>query len=162
MKTIVSLTGAGKPIVIPPQCPDMIDYEAEFCFVVGRTCHNISIDDAMDYVAGDTIANDVSARDWVGDVFSATEPFPATLSWERGVMGKLFPTFTPCGPVITTKDEIADPHNLLLGFRLNGKVMQSTRIDDLIFKIPEIVSYFSKWYCFEPGDIITTGGRCRA
>ncbi len=157
MKTINSLNGAGKPIVIPPHCPDMIDYEAEFCFVFGRTCHNVSADDAMGYVAGYTVANDVSARDWVSDVFSATEPFPAILSWERNIMGKLFPTFTPCGPVITTKDEIEDPHNLLLEFRLNGEVMQSTRTDDLIFNIPEIVSYFSKWYRFEPGDIVTTG-----
>ena len=157
MKTIASLNGAGKPIIIPPQCPDMIDYEAELCFVFGRTCHNVSPADAMDYVAGYTVANDVSARDWVGDVFSATEPFPAILAWERNVMGKLFPGFTPCGPVITTKDEIPDPHNLLLEFRLNGKVMQSTRTDDLIFNIPAIVSYFSQWYRFEPGDIVTTG-----
>jgi hypothetical protein len=60
----------------------------------------------------------------------------AILSWERNVMGKLFQTFTPCGPVITTKDEISDPHNLLLEFRLNGRVMQSTLTDDLIFNIP--------------------------
>lgn len=157
MKTIASLNGAGKPIIVPPQCPDMIDYEAELCFVFGRTCHNVSESEAMDYVAGYTVANDVSARDWVGDVFSATEPFPAILSWERNIMGKLFPTFTPIGPVIATKDEIEDPHNLLLEFRLNGEVMQSTQTDDLIFNIPQIVSYFSKWYCFEPGDIVTTG-----
>lgn len=83
--------------------------EAEFCFVLGRTCHNVGIDDVMDYVAGYTIGNAVSARDWVGDVFSATEPFPVIMSWERNAMGKLFPTFTPCGPVITTKDEIIAP-----------------------------------------------------
>ena len=59
--------------------------------------------------------------------------------------------------MITTKDEIEDPHNLLLEFRLNGEVMQSTRTDDLIFNIPQIVSYFSKWFRFEPGDIVTTG-----
>lgn len=157
MKTINSLNGAGKPIIVPPQCPDMIDYEAELCFVFGRSCHNVSEAEAMDYVAGYTVANDVSARDWVGDVFAATEPFPAILSWERNIMGKLFPTFTPIGPVIATKDEIKDPHNLLLEFKLNGEVMQSTRTDDLIFDIPQIVSYFSKWYRFEPGDIVTTG-----
>jgi len=157
MKTITSLTGAGKPIVVPPQCPDMIDYEAEFTFVFGKTCHNVSADDAMDYVGGYTIANDVSARDWVADIFSATEPFPAILAWERNIMGKNFSTFTPCGPVIVTPDEIDDPHNLLLEFRLNGEVMQSSRTDDLIFDIPQIVSYFSQWYRFEPGDIVTTG-----
>lgn len=157
MKTVASLTGSGKPIIVPPHCPDMIDYEAEFTFVFGRTCHNVSAGEAMDYVAGYTIANDVSARDWVADVFAATEPFPSILAWERNIMGKLLPTFTPCGPVIVTKDEIADPHDLLLEFRLNGEVMQSSRTDDLIFNIPEIVSYFSQWYRFEPGDIVTTG-----
>ncbi|MBO6783348.1 MAG: fumarylacetoacetate hydrolase family protein, partial [Alphaproteobacteria bacterium] len=157
MKTVSSLTGSGKPIVVPPQCPDMIDYEGEFCFVFGRTCHRVSEDEAMDYVAGYTIANDVSARDWVGDVFTATEPFPAILAWERNVMGKQLPTFTPCGPVITTADEIGDPHDLLLEFRLNGETLQSTRTDDLIFNIPQIISYFSQWYRFEPGDIVTTG-----
>lgn len=157
MKTVASLTGSGKPIVVPPQCPDMIDYEAELTFVFGRSCHNVSVDDAMDYVAGYTIANDVSARDWVADVFSVKEPFPAILAWERNIMGKLFSSFTPCGPVIATKDEIGDPHDLLLEFRLNGEVMQSTRTDDLIFNIPEIVSYFSQWYHFEPGDMVTTG-----
>lgn len=157
MKTVASLTGSGKPIVVPPQCPDMIDYEAELCFVFGRTCHNVSEADAMDYVAGYTMANDVSARDWVADVFSATEPFPSILAWERNIMGKLLPTFTPCGPVIATKDEVEDPHDLLLEFRLNGEVMQSSRTDDLIFNVPQIVSYFSKWYRFEPGDIVTTG-----
>ncbi len=156
-KTISSLTGSGKPIVVPPHCPDMVDYEGEFCFVFGRTCHNVDEADAMDYVAGYTIANDVSARDWVSDVFTASEPFPAILAWERNIMGKQLPTFTPCGPVIATADEIDDPHDLLLEFRLNGEVMQSTRTDDLIFNIPQIVSYFSQWYRFEPGDIVSTG-----
>ncbi|MEK9901643.1 MAG: fumarylacetoacetate hydrolase family protein, partial [Rhodospirillaceae bacterium] len=122
-----ALTGHRGEIVAPPQCPDMIDYEGELTFVFGKSCHNVSEDEAMDYVAGYTIANDVSARDWVVDIFSATEPFPAILAWERNIMGKNFSTFTPCGPVIVTPDEIDDPHNLLLEFRLNGEVMQSSR-----------------------------------
>jgi acylpyruvate hydrolase len=156
-KNVSSLTGSGKPIVLPPQCPDMVDYESEFCFVFGRTCHNVGRDEAMDHVAGYTIANDVSARDWVGEVFAAEGTFPAALAWERNIMGKQLPTFTPCGPVIATADEIADPHDLLLEFRLNGEVLQSTRTDDLIFGIPEIIAYFSQWFRFEPGDIVTTG-----
>ncbi len=156
-KNVGSLTGSGKPIVLPPQCPDMVDYEGEFCFVFGRTCHNVGRDEAMDYVAGYTVANDVSARDWVGEVFAAEGTFPAALAWERNVMGKQLPTFTPCGPVVTTADEIDDPNDLLLEFRLNGEVLQSTRTDDLIFGIPEIIAYFSQWYRFAPGDIVTTG-----
>ncbi len=157
IKVASSLTGSGKPIVVPPQCPDMIDFEGEFCFVFGRACHDVSIDDALGYVAGYTIANDVSARDWVPEFFGAEGKFDAIHTWERNIMGKQLPSFTPCGPVMTTADEIADPHDLQLTTTLNGEVMQSTKTDDLIFKLPEMISYFSKWYRFRPGDIVTTG-----
>lgn len=157
IKTRDSLLGSGKPINVPPQCPDMIDYEGEFCFVFGRACHNVSEDEAMDYVAGYTIANDVSARDWIPDIRSGEPPFGPIHGWERNVMGKNLPGFTPCGPVIVTADEIPDPHDLHLQTRLNGEVMQDTRTDDLIFKLPEIISYYSRWYRFHPGDIVTTG-----
>ena len=154
---LTALTGAGQPIVMPPQCPDMIDYEGEFCFVFGRSCHNVAAAEAMDYVAGYTIANDVSARDWTAPVFAAHEPFAAIDAWNRNLLGKQLPSFCPCGPVIVTKDEIADPHDLELTLTLNGDVMQSSKTDDLIFGLPEIISYFSLWYEFSPGDIVTTG-----
>jgi 2-keto-4-pentenoate hydratase/2-oxohepta-3-ene-1,7-dioic acid hydratase in catechol pathway len=157
LMTPAALTGAGKPIIAPPQCPDMIDYEGEFSFVFGRECHNVTEDEALDYVAGYTIANDVSARDWVGPLFASEKPFEAIAAWDRNVLGKQLPTFCPCGPVIVTKDEIADPHNLQLTTTLNGEVMQSTRTDDLVFNLPQIISYFSFWYRFSPGDIVTTG-----
>lgn len=157
IKTRDSLLGAGKPIPVPPQCPDQIDYEGEFCFVFGRECHRVDEADAMDYVAGYTIANDVSARDWIPDITAGEPPFGPIHGWERNVMGKNLPGFTPCGPVIVTKDEIADPHDIHLQTRLNGTVMQDTRTDDLIFKLPEIISYYSQWYRFHPGDIVTTG-----
>jgi 2-keto-4-pentenoate hydratase/2-oxohepta-3-ene-1,7-dioic acid hydratase in catechol pathway len=157
LMTQAALNGHGKPIVAPPQCPDMIDYEGEFCFVFGRTCHNVLEDEAMDYVAGYTIANDVSARDWVAPVFAAEKPFEAIGAWDRNLLGKQLPTFCPCGPVIVTKDEIADPHDLQLTLTLNGEVMQSTKTDDLIFNLPQIIAYFSQWYRFSPGDIVTTG-----
>ena len=157
LMTQAALNGHGKPIIAPTQCPDMIDFEGEFTFVFGRTCHNVSEDEAMDYVAGYTIANDVSARDWVGPVFAAEKPFEAVTAWDRNILGKQLPTFCPMGPVIVTKDEIADPHNLQLTLRLNGEIMQSTKTDDLIFNVPQIVSYFSKWYRFSPGDVVTTG-----
>lgn len=157
IKVASSLTGSGRPIRVPPQCPDMIDYEGEFTFVFGRTCHDVSVEDAMAYVAGYTICNDVSARDWVPEFNVSEGRFGAIHAWERNIMGKQLPTFTPCGPVMVTADEIADPQDLQLTTTLNGKVMQSTRTDDLIFGVAEIVAYFSKWYRFEPGDLVTTG-----
>jgi len=157
IKTRDSLIGSGKKISVPNQCPEKIDYEGEFCFVFGRECHNVSEAKAMDYVVGYTIANDVSARDWIPDIRSGEPPFGPIHGWERNIMGKNLPGFTPCGPVIVTKDEIPNPYNLRLQTRLNGEVMQDTKTDDLIFKLPEIISYFSKWYRFHPGDIVTTG-----
>ena len=157
IKTRDSLLGSGKAISVPSQCPNMIDYEGEFCFVFGRECHRVSQAEAMDYVAGYTIANDVSARDWIPDIKKGEPPFGPIHGWERNIMGKNLPGFTPCGPVIVTKDEITDPHDLHLQTRLNGEVMQDTKTDDLIFKLPEIISYYSQWYRFHPGDIVTTG-----
>lgn len=157
IKTRDSLLGSGKTIRVPPQCPDMIDYEGEFCFVFGRECHAVSEADAMDYVVGYTIANDVSARDWIPDIKAGEPPFGPIHGWERNIMGKNLPGFTPCGPVIVTKDEIDDPYDLHLQTRLNGEVMQDTKTDDLIFKLPEIISYYSQWYRFRPGDVVTTG-----
>ena len=152
-----ALTGHRGHIIAPPQCPDMIDYEGEMTFVFGKSCHNVSEDEAMDYVAGYTIANDVSARDWVGPIFTVTKPFDAIAAWDHNILGKQLPTFCPCGPVIATKDEISDPHSLQLTVTLNGEVMQSSSTDDLIFNLPQIISYYSSFYRFSPGDIVTTG-----
>ena len=157
IKAACSLNGSGKPIPVPPQCPDMIDYEGEFTFVIGRRCHNVPVEEAMSHIGGYTICNDVSARDWVGEVFDAEAKFGIIQAWERNIMGKQLPGFTPCGPVMVTADEIADPHDLQLTTTLNGQVVQSTRTDDLIFGLAEILSYFSRWYRFEPGDLVTTG-----
>jgi acylpyruvate hydrolase len=157
IKTRDSLLGPGKAIPVPAQAPDMIDYEGEFCFVFGRECHRVSEAEAMDYVMGYTIANDVSARDWIPDIKAGEPPFGPIHGWERNIMGKNLPGFTPCGPVIVTKDEIADPYDLHLQTRLNGEVMQDTKTDDLIFKIAEVVAYYSQWYRFHPGDFVTTG-----
>ena len=157
IKAACSLNGSGKPIPVPPQCPDMIDYEGEFTFVVGRRCHDVSVQDAMSHIGGYTICNDVSARDWVGEVFAAEAKFGIIQAWERNIMGKQLPGFTPCGPVMVTADEIADPHDLQLTTTLNGEIVQSTKTDDLIYGVAEILSYFSRWYRFEPGDMVTTG-----
>jgi len=152
-----SLTGSGKPIYVPPQFSDHVDYEGEFTIVMGRNCHRVSEGEALDYVAGYTIVNDVSARDWIPEYRAATDKIDICISWERNIMGKNLPSFSPCGPVITTADEIPNPHDLQLTTRLNGEVMQSTKTDDLVYNVPKIISYFSEWYMFQPGDLITTG-----
>jgi acylpyruvate hydrolase len=157
LKIHASINKPEGTIHAPPQAEGWLDFEGELALVFGRPCFNVSVEEAMDYVAGYTVCNDVSARNWVPEVWAATDPWPARWSWEVNIMGKQLPGFTPLGPVLTTADEIADPHKLQLTTRLNGTVMQSAETSDMIFSLAEQISYFSRWYAFQPGDIITTG-----
>jgi acylpyruvate hydrolase len=150
MKNVNSIIGPDAPIVLPRQCPNMVDFEGEFSVVFGAHCHNIDEADALTTVAGYTIINDVSARDWVDNFHRTGDP-------DLNRMGKQLPTFCPMGPVIATKDEVPDPHNVNLSTTLSGKLMQSAHTSDLIWTIPALISYFSRWYPFRPGDILTTG-----
>ena len=150
IKNTNSVIGPGAPIVLPATHPDMVDFEGEFSVVIGRPCHDISPDEAMDYVAGYTIINDISARDWVAEMH-------ATGDKETNRLGKQFPTFCPLGPVVATLDEVPDPHAVRMRTTLNGRIMQDARTSDLIWGIPDIVAHYAQWYPFEPGDVISTG-----
>jgi acylpyruvate hydrolase len=150
MKNLNAIIGPGEPIVVPAQFPDMIDFEGEFSVVFGRDCHNVAESEALRCVAGYTIINDVSARNWV-------ENFTTTGDPDLNRMGKQLRGFCPMGPVITTRDEIADPHDLTLTTTLNGQVMQNAHTSDLIWTVPALISYFSRWYPFRAGDVLTTG-----
>lgn len=158
VKAPSSVTGPGCPIILPKKHPDMVDWEGEFSIVIGKPCHNVSAAEAMDYVAGYTIINDVSARDWTATALNPDQSqMQAVMTWADNIQGKQFPTFTPMGPVIVTADEIEDPHALQLTTTVNGEVMQETNTSDLIFPIKQLISHFSQWYLFQPGDIISTG-----
>jgi acylpyruvate hydrolase len=150
MKNVNAIIASGAPIVLPPQCPDMVDLEGEFSVVFGAPCHNVAAADAMAHVAGYTLINDVSARNWV-------EAFRATKDPDLNRMGKQLPCFCPMGPVIATKDEIADPGNVRMVSAINGNTMQDSNTSDLIWNIPTLIEYYSRWYRFMPGDVLTTG-----
>lgn len=150
LKNVNAIIGPGDPITLPPQCADMVDFEGEFSLVFGALCHHVEDSEALQMIAGYTIINDVSARNWV-------ENFHATGDPDLNRMGKQLPGFCPIGPVIVTKDEIADPHDLTLTTTLNGKVMQQAHTSDLIWKVSTLIAYFSRWYPFRPGDVLTTG-----
>jgi 2-keto-4-pentenoate hydratase/2-oxohepta-3-ene-1,7-dioic acid hydratase in catechol pathway len=135
--------GANESILLPSGS-EQVDYEAELAFVVGRRAKNVKIEDAMDYVFGYTNFNDVSARDFQ---FSDGQ-------WQRG---KSCDTFAPMGEFIATVDEIKDPNNLQIQFRLNGETLQNSNTKELIFKIPEIIEFLSASITLEPGDVIATG-----
>ncbi len=142
-KTAGSLIGAGQPVVIPPLTNE-VDFEGELAVIIGRTCKNVSTEEALAYVAGYTIANDVSAR----DVQRRTTQFTA---------GKMLDTFGPLGPALVTRDEIPDPGNLAIQTRLNGRVMQDSNTNHMIFAAPFIISYISQLATLHVGDVILTG-----
>lgn len=156
LKTAASVAGPG-PVALPPQAADQVDYEGELAVVFGRPCHAVTAAEALDHVAGYTAANDLSARDWVRDVWSAERPWDARRTWEVNIMGKQFPGFTALGPALVTTDEIPDPSALRLRTLLNGEVMQDASIDDMIFPIAEVIAWFSRWHSFQPGDVLLTG-----
>jgi acylpyruvate hydrolase len=138
-----SVIGPGAAILIP-RATEQIDYEAEFAFVIGRPGHHIPRERALDYVAGYTIINDVSARDYQF----------VTSQW---TVGKTFDTHCPMGPALVLKDEIPDPHTLDLSLSIAGEVLQRSNTRQLIFKIPDTVEYLSQVMTLDPGDVISTG-----
>jgi 2-keto-4-pentenoate hydratase/2-oxohepta-3-ene-1,7-dioic acid hydratase in catechol pathway len=155
LKSVSAVVGPDANIVLPSSHPDMVDWEAEFCGVIGKPCHAVSEQDALDYVAGYTMINDVSARNWVRPMHEL-QGLEATSAWDLNLLGKQFPTFCPMGPSIVTKDQL-DPANAKFELTLNGKVKQSACTDDLVFSLARLIAYYSQWYQFEPGDVISTG-----
>jgi len=157
MKSPGSITGPGASVTVPPGASQCIDFEGELAVVFGRECHCVDARHALEYVAGYMAANDISARDWVHEVWSAQTPWDARRTWEVNIMGKQFPGFTPLGPVLLTADEVPDPSDLGITTRLNGRVMQSAKVSDLIFELADTIAFLSRWYRFQPGDILLTG-----
>jgi len=128
-------------------CPDFVtqlDYEIELALIIGKNCKNISVEDAYDAIFGYMVFNDVSARD-------------IQFKDKQFTRGKSFDSFAPCGPWITTKDEIEDPQNLKMTTKINGELRQNSSSKNMFIKIPEIVSKISKVMTLEKGDIISTG-----
>lgn len=123
---------------------EQLDYEAEFTFVIGKQARNVSEEDALDYVAGYTITNDVTYRDIQR----------RTLQW---LQGKTVDGTAPMGPYLVTADEIGDPSGLSMVLKVNGEVRQDTNTDDFVFNVPKLVSFLSGLMTLEPGDVVLTG-----
>ena len=156
LKSPQAVIGPDAPIVLPAQCGDMVDWEAEFSVVIGRPCHNVSVGDAPAFIAGYTMINDVSARNWVAP-FNSFHGMEAVVAWEQNLLGKQFPTFCPMGPTFVTKDEVPHPDRVSYSLRMNGELMQSACTDDLVFDVAMLVAHYSKYFLLRPGDLITTG-----
>jgi 2-keto-4-pentenoate hydratase/2-oxohepta-3-ene-1,7-dioic acid hydratase in catechol pathway len=143
-KSTTSVSGPNDDIVIPKNS-GKTDWEVELAVVIGKRASYVEEDEAMEFVAGYCLHNDVSEREF---------------QIERGgqwVKGKSCDTFAPLGPWLATKEEIKDENNLRLWLTVNGKKMQDSNTNDLIFKIPFLISYISRFMTLLPGDIISTG-----
>jgi len=138
-----TVIGSGDAIILP-KVTDMVDYEAELGFVIGKRGRHISEADALDYVAGYMPINDVSARDYQERVSQWT-------------MGKSFDTFAPMGPALVTSDEVGDPHKLAIRLWIGDELLQDSNTSQLIFSVPKLVADISEVMTLEPGDIVSTG-----
>jgi 2,4-diketo-3-deoxy-L-fuconate hydrolase len=143
-KSTTALVGPNDDIIIPKNSVKT-DWEVEIAFVIGKKASYVSESDALDYVAGYCLHNDVSEREF---------QLERGGNWSKG---KSCDTFAPVGPFLATRDEIADPHKLRLWLKVNGQMKQDGNTDDMIFGIPKLVSYISQFMTLLPGDIVSTG-----
>jgi 2-keto-4-pentenoate hydratase/2-oxohepta-3-ene-1,7-dioic acid hydratase in catechol pathway len=143
-KAITCLSGPNDDIVLPPDSVET-DWELELGFVIGTTARNVSAENALDYVAGYCVANDVSERNW---------QTKRNGQWGKG---KSFDTFGPIGPWLVTRDEIPNPQGLDMELSVNGVVKQKSNTEDMIFSVSEIVAYLSQFMTLLPGDVVVTG-----
>jgi len=127
-----------------PKVSDKLDYEGELAFVIGKRCRHVPVDKAHQVIAGFTIANDVSVRDW--QIRSPTF-----------TLGKSFDTHGPLGPWLVTSDEISDPHNLDIKTWIDDELRQNSNTRHMIFNCYEMIAYLSQAMTLEPGDVIATG-----
>lgn len=144
MKATTSVTGPNDQVRLP-RGSKKGDWEVELGFVMGRKAQSVSEAEALDYVAGYVLVNDVSEREWQLEHGS---------QW---VKGKSFDTFAPIGPWFVTADEIADPHNLSMWLDVNGQRCQTGNTNTMIFRVPKLVSYLSYVMTLLPGDVVSTG-----
>jgi 2-keto-4-pentenoate hydratase/2-oxohepta-3-ene-1,7-dioic acid hydratase in catechol pathway len=142
-KPITALTRHGAPIIVPTTT-EQVDYEGELAVVIGREGREIPEDEALDYVGGYTVSHDVSARDWQ----RRTSQFDA---------GKMFDTFAPMGPWLTTSDELPDLDAATIRTTLNGEVMQEAKLGEMIFSVAYLVHDLSRATRLRVGDVIMTG-----
>jgi 2-keto-4-pentenoate hydratase/2-oxohepta-3-ene-1,7-dioic acid hydratase in catechol pathway len=143
MKPTSAIAGPGDPVILPFEA-NVTHYEAELAVVIGKTARRVSVDAAPEIILGYTCANDISER-----VIQKEEMDQGCL-----LIGKGYDTFCPLGPVIATE---LDPSDLRLEARLNGETRQSSSTSDLLFSVPELVSYLSQAITLQPGDVIITG-----
>jgi 2-keto-4-pentenoate hydratase/2-oxohepta-3-ene-1,7-dioic acid hydratase in catechol pathway len=149
-----TLTHPNRPVVLPKAAPDGVDWELELAVVIGRRCKNVAEADALKYVAGYTIVNDVSQRRYRPNPNRKARDRDAFFDW---LHGKWFDTFCPCGPCAVSADSVPDPQNLTLELTVNGEVKQKGSTAQMVFPVAAVIEFISKMVTLEPGDLISTG-----
>lgn len=144
MKATSAVVGANDTVMLP-RGSTHTDWEVELGVVIGQACKYVSVEEALDYVAGYFVSNDVSERHFQAKL---------TGQWTKG---KSCDTFGPIGPWLVTADEIADPQNLDMSLDVNGKRMQTGNTSTMIFSVAECISHLSQLMTLQPGDVISTG-----
>ncbi len=146
-KGVNAVQASGEPIRLPERAKSSeVDYEAELVAIIGKDCRNVTKEHALDYIAGFTCGNDVSARDW--------QLKKGGSQWSRG---KSFDTFAPLGPCLVTTDEIGDPGALRIQTTLNGRVVQDSNTRDMIYDVRALIEFVSQSTTLLPGTAIFTG-----
>ena len=149
-----TLTHPGAPIRIPAVSPDHVDWELELGVIIGHQCRNVSEADALTYVAGYTVINDISDRKFKPNPDREERSKDGFFDW---LHGKWHDTFCPMGPCVLPADECDDPQNLHLTLKVNGEVEQDGSTGEMVFPVAAIVQFISSFVTLEPGDIISTG-----
>lgn len=157
IKNCAAVIGERETIRLPRRYPDMVDYEGEIAAVISSQCFDLADGHGFDYIAGYTLLNDVSARNWSPTIRAAKTGREAIDAWERNIMCKQFPTFCPIGPEFVTSDEIDQPGQMPLRTLVNGEVRQDATLEDLEFDLGQLVVHYSRHYLLRPGDVVTTG-----
>jgi 2-keto-4-pentenoate hydratase/2-oxohepta-3-ene-1,7-dioic acid hydratase in catechol pathway len=141
-------------IVCIPQRSNAVDYEIELGVVIGRRCRYVSANDALDYVAGYTVFNDISARRLVLPEARMSREGDRWFDW---LNGKWFDSFAPMGPYLVTPDEVGDPQALDLRLWVNGKLRQDADTGQMVYTVAELIQWITEFVTLEPGDVIATG-----
>ena len=149
-----TLTNPGDPIRIPEVSPNQIDWELELGIVVGRRCSKVSEADALDYVAGYTVVNDISDRGFQPNPNRNERPRDKFFDW---LHGKWNDTFCPMGPCIVPATDVPDPQKLKMTLKVNGETEQDASTAEMVFPVAAIIEFISSYVTLEQGDVISTG-----
>jgi 2,4-diketo-3-deoxy-L-fuconate hydrolase len=149
-----TLIASNQPVVIPKVSPDHIDWELELGIVIGRRARHVTEADALHYVAGYTVVNDISDRQYRPNTNRQPRGNDKWFDWEHG---KWHDTFCPCGPCIASADAIPDPQKLKMKLTVSGNVKQNATTGQQIFPVAAVVAFISDIVTLEPGDLISTG-----